>query len=160
MLPADRFEIEGAEHKLAQISQLSSEIIIRNKLLIYARVTDLQFIKFEFVCSYCNDCMLSLTKCLSGCEDPRPALKIQIMCSVQEKEGWPEATMCLENQDACRVFGINAASIDIFKEYFFTHGVFCYRTMGEVTTEYLEVVEFFKSANCHRKWLFECSPFY
>jgi len=50
----------------------------------------------------------------------------------------------LANESACRVFGINSASIDTFKEYFFTHGVFIFKCYSAPTPEYTNVLELFQ----------------
>jgi hypothetical protein len=59
----------------------------------------------------------------------------------------------------CRVFGINSASVDVFKDYFFMHGVFLYKSYVPMTPEYKAVLEFFKNSQTQKKYLFECVPF-
>jgi hypothetical protein len=116
---------------------------------VFARVIDLNFIKFEFVCGLCDSgVMLSLSKCVNACQHPKPQLKIQIICTVTDQQknfDGGEALMSLTNQDACKVFGINPTSIDAFKEYFFMHGVFVYKSYAAPTPEYTQVLDFFKS---------------
>ncbi len=46
----------------------------------------------------------------------------------------------------CRIFGINSTSIDVFKEYFFTHGVFIYKRYGATNEEYENVVSYFRNS--------------
>lgn len=57
------------------------------------------------------------------------------------------------------MFGINSASIDTFKEYFFQHGVFTYKSLAQPVEEYFQVLDFFKSCQILKKWLFECVPY-
>ena len=57
-----------------------------------------------------------------------------------------EALINLTDASCCRVFGINSATIDVFKDYFFTHGVFLYKSYAPMTEEYKSVLEFYKSS--------------
>ena len=65
----------------------------------------------------------------------------------------------LTDGSCCRIFGINSTSIDVFKEYFFTHGVFIYKSYGATTEEYENVVSYFRNSQINKKYLFECIPF-
>jgi len=62
--------------------------------------------------------------------------------------------------DACfRVFGITPSCIDVFKDYFFQHGVFYYKSALPFTKEYGAVLEFFKHAQTHKNYTYHCVPF-
>ena len=54
------------EDKITRIVAIHGDVIQRNRLFVYARVIDLNFIKFEFVCELCEGgTMLSLSKCIN-----------------------------------------------------------------------------------------------
>ena len=57
------------EDSITRLVSISGEIIIRNIILVYGKIIDLNFIKFEFVCELCTDgTLLSLSKCENGCQ--------------------------------------------------------------------------------------------
>jgi hypothetical protein len=72
--------------------------------------------------------MLSIIKCVNQCEPPRPCLKVYIRVTMKDESGG-EAYLSLTDTIASHVFGIDVDSADIFKEYFFQHGVFLYRSL-------------------------------
>ena len=98
-------------------------------MYFYARVVDINFIKFEFVCELCNGgTLLSIAKCINYCNSPRPIMKIFMRCTIQDSNGG-EAFVSLRDDACCKIFGINMSTIDVFKEYFFMHGVFFYKSI-------------------------------
>ena len=57
------------EESITKLVSISGEIIIRNIILVYGKIIDLNFIKFEFVCELCTEgTLLSLSKCINGCQ--------------------------------------------------------------------------------------------
>ena len=65
------------------LSTLSSEVIQRNRIYVYGRIVDINFIKFEFVCDLCNGgTLLSIAKCINYCLNPRPVLKLFMRCTI------------------------------------------------------------------------------
>ena len=80
----------------------------RNRLFVYGRIVDINFIKFEFVCELCTGgTLLSIAKCINYCKQPRPILKLFMRCTIQDSEGG-EASVSLRDQMCCKLFGINA----------------------------------------------------
>lgn len=74
------------EDQITRIVAISGEVIQRNRVFVYARVIDLNFIKFEFVCELCDGgTLLSLCKCINQCMRPKPVLKIHIICTVTDQ---------------------------------------------------------------------------
>ena len=141
------------------LNSLSSEVFLRKRLFIYGQIVDINFIKFEFVCELCDGgTLLSIAKCINYCVNPRPVLKIFMRCTVQDSQQG-EASISLRDQACCKIFGINASTIDVFKEYFFMRGVFFYKSMQPLTPEYSNVMEFFKNADTFRKFSFIVAPF-
>ena len=52
-------------------------IITRNILIIRAKIIDINFIKFEFVCQLCKGgTLLSSARCINNCKFPRPLMRI------------------------------------------------------------------------------------
>jgi hypothetical protein len=147
------------DKEYSMINFISPEIITRNRLLINGRVSDINFIKFEFVCQLCKGgTMVSIAKCINSCKNPRPLMKIFMRCTIQDDNG-SEAYISLSDDRCCKVFSIDLSNIDIFKEYFFQHGVFYYKSMQKFNAEYGNVIAFFKNANSQRKFVFEVIPF-
>jgi len=142
------------------LTHISPEIITRNELNIRVKIIDINFIKFEFVCVLCNGgTLLSTAKCINKCAQPRPAMKIFMRVTVQDElEG--EAYLSLRDENVCTVFGINFHSSDLFKEFFFKHGVFYYKSMQKsVTPEYAAIIEFFKMTRTNKFICFKAVPF-
>ena len=65
----------------------------------------------------------------------------------------------MRDEACCKIFGINMSTIDVFKEYFFQHGVFYYKSIQPFTQEYGNVLDFFKNAQTQKKFTFCCIPF-
>ena len=62
----------------------------------------------------------------------------------------------------CMIFGIDFDTSDIFKEYFFLHGIYAYRSTkpGACNTpEYHKVINFFKSSQTENYHNFVAIPF-
>ena len=75
--------VEEAADRFESLNSISPEIITRNQMNIRVRITDINFIKFEFVCVLCNGgTLLSTAKCINKCQQPRPAMKIFIRITV------------------------------------------------------------------------------
>lgn len=124
-----------------------------------AKVIDINFVKFEFVCQLCKGgTLLSMAKCINACKNPRPLMRIFIRCTIQDERNG-EAFTSLHDESACKVFGIDLSNIDIFKEYFFQHGVFYYKSFQKFTPEYGAVIEFLKNAQTKRLFTFQVIPF-
>lgn len=142
------------------IRYITPDIITRNILLIKAKITDIIFIKFEFVCQLCKGgTLLSSARCINNCSNPRPLMKIFMRVSVKDEQSG-EAYVSLSEETACRAFGINVSSIDTFKTYFFLHGVFYYKAASSKTNpEYIAVIDFFKGSNSQRLLTFFAIPF-
>lgn len=52
------------DEQITKLISISGEIILRNIILVYAKIIDINFIRFEFVCELCNEgTLLSLSKC-------------------------------------------------------------------------------------------------
>lgn len=65
------------------LKSLSSEVIHRDRLFIYGKIVDINFIKFEFVCDLCEGgTVLSFSKCINYCQNPRPVLKLFMRCTI------------------------------------------------------------------------------
>jgi hypothetical protein len=114
-----------------QIRNITGETIQRNLLIIYAKVVDINFIKFEFTCELCNNgTLLSFTKCINYCRVPRPKLNLVMRVTIQDQHDAnnSEAFISLKDEHCFKVFGISSACMDVFKEYFFMHGVFYYKS--------------------------------
>ena len=142
------------------LNQISPEIITRNALNIRVRIVDINFIKFEFVCLLCSGgTLLSTAKCINRCANPRPVMKIFIRVTVQD-EHTGEAFLSLRDESACTMFGINYHSSDLFKEYFFKHGIFYYKSLQKkFTPEYAAIIEFFKMTSTELFNHFKVIPF-
>ena len=86
-------------------------------------------------------------------------MKIFMRVTVQDElEG--EAYLSLRDENCCTVFGINFHSSDLFKEFFFKHGVFYYKSMQKsVTPEYAAIIEFFKMTRTNKFICFKVVPF-
>ena len=86
-------------------------------------------------------------------------MKIFIRVTVQdEAEG--EAYLSLRDENACSVFGINFHSADLFKEYFFQHGVYYYKSLSKnISPEYAAIIEFFKMTRTNKLLSFCVVPF-
>ena len=86
-------------------------------------------------------------------------MKIFIRVTVQdEHEG--EAYLSFRDDVACQVFGINYHSSDLFKEYFFQHGIFYYKSMAKkMSPEYAAIIEFFKMTRTEKYLNFKVVPF-
>lgn len=66
-------------------SNISPEIITRNVFHFRAKITDITFIKFEFVCQICKGgTLLSSAKCINKCLNPRPLMRIFIRVMVED----------------------------------------------------------------------------
>lgn len=103
--------------------------------------------------------LLSFTKCINKCRQPRPVLKILVKVTITDSEGG-EAHLSLKDEHACIAFDINYKNSDIFKEYFFQHGVFFYKSAKKtLSKEYMQVIEFFKRANTQEYFTVEAVPF-
>ena len=136
------------------LSEISASLIMRQRLYIYAKIVDILFIKFEYVCSNCaNGTLLSLTKCINFCATPRPTLKLFMRCAVQDSAG-DEAVVSLREPECRRLFSIDSIGdgADTFKEYFFQFGVFYFRKAkiscsSAGAQEYRNVLNIFKEGN-------------
>ncbi|CDW80496.1 UNKNOWN [Stylonychia lemnae] len=147
------------DQQLTMINYISPEIITRNQLLIKARIIDINFIKFEFVCQLCKGgTLLSSAKCINSCSRPRPLMKINMRCTIKDEHDG-EAFISLNDERCCKVFGIDYYNIDTFKDYFFTHGVFYYKSYQKFTAEYGAVLEFFKNSQTQKQYIFLCVPY-
>ena len=86
-------------------------------------------------------------------------MKIFIRVTVQDVSKG-EAYISLRDENACSVFGINFHSADLFKEYFFQHGVFYYKSLSRnLTPEYAAIIEFFKMTKTNKFLSFKVVPF-
>jgi len=132
--------------KVTMLNTFNGEVIQRNKMYVFCRIVDINFINFEFLCELCEGgIMLSTAKCINQCTNPRPKLRIFMRCTIQdEKKG--EAYVSMRDEVCCKVFGIDVTSLDVFKEYFFMHGPFFYKSAKPFVPEYGAVLEFFKQA--------------
>lgn len=120
---------------------------------------DISFIKFEFVCQICKGgTLLSSAKCINKCVQPRPLMRIFIRVMIED-QNQGEALMSLMDECACQAFGIDLSNIDMFKTYFFMHGVFYYKSHAKLTTEYESILDFFKHSQMLRKFSFLAVPF-
>eukprot|EP00347_Sterkiella_histriomuscorum_P016140 403354333 len=156
----DRTAIQDfKDQNITSINFISPEIVTRNTLLIKARIIDINFIKFEFTCQLCKGgTLLSSARCINNCKNPRPLLKIFMRITIKDEQGG-EAYVSLNDDRCCRVFAIDFNNIDIFKEYFFMHGVFYYKSYQKFTPEYANVLAFFKNAQSQRYYIFQCQPY-
>lgn len=68
------------------------------------------------------------------------------ICDEDKESPGGEALINMTDGACCRIFGINSTSIDVFKEYFFSHGVFIYKSFGSTTTEYDNVLSYFRNS--------------
>ncbi len=142
------------------INYISPEIITRNLLFIRAKITDITYIKFEFVCQLCKGgTLLSSARCINNCTLPRPLMRISMRVIITDDQHG-QGSLSLTDHAACRAFGIDLSNIDIFKTYFFLHGVFFYRSLSQKSSqEYMQVIEFFKTSQSRRHLAFLVTPF-
>ena len=142
------------------ISYVSPEIITRNLLFMRAKISDITYIKFEFVCQLCKGgTLLSSARCINNCLNPRPLMKLFMRVVVTDEAG-SEAQLSLTDTSACQAFGIDISNIDVFKTHFFLHGVFFYPSRtAKPNPEYLAVIQFFKTSQSLRKLAFLVIPF-
>jgi hypothetical protein len=70
------------------INYVSPEIITRNLLFMRAKITDITYIKFEFVCQLCKGgTLLSSARCINNCFNPRPLMKLFMRVVITDEAG-------------------------------------------------------------------------
>eukprot|EP00347_Sterkiella_histriomuscorum_P014248 403361608 len=155
----DRTAIQDfKDQNITSINFISPEIVTRNTLLIKARIIDINFIKFEFTCQLSKGGTCSLLRDALIMQKSQTSPQNFMRITIKDEQGG-EAYVSLNDDRCCRIFAIDFNNIDIFKEYFFMHGVFYYKSYQKFTPEYANVLAFFKNAQSQRYYIFQCQPY-